>query len=189
MANPVSFIEVLQALGNQIIGDASLQAYCQAKWGRNLKARISYRPRTEIHLGELPVLLITRPRVAKRRDAPGGPIATNAVRLYLGFYQPDQEKVVGEQIGLEEMVEDAILRDTSLGDVADEVSLGDSANDEGSKHPSCFTVMELEVAFQRQPVSAGDGSTIDDFLHMHADYDLAVPDGQVDATDDINPQS
>lgn len=188
MPTPVSFIEILQALGGQIVGDAALQAYCQAKWGKPLASRISFKRRTEIHVSELPLLLITRPRVTKRRDAPGGPIATGGVRLYLGFYQPGPDKMVGEQIGIEEMVEDAILRDTTLGDLANETEIKDSANDEGGKHPSCFTVMELEITYQRQPVAAA-GSTIDDFLRVHADYDLVVPDGQIDATDDINLQS
>jgi len=182
---PVSFIAVLNALASQINGDANVQAFCQAKWAKNLVAKVSFRNRTEVHMDSLPILLITRPKVGKRHDASAGQEGLHSVRLYFGFYQPDQDKVVAEQIGLEELIEDAINRDTSLGDTADEVTILDSANDEGKKHPSCFTVMALDVLFQRLPLNEADGSTIDDFLRMHAEYDLAALDGQTDAVDDI----
>lgn len=182
---PLSFASTLTALASQITGNAGVQAFCQAKWGRPLTAKVSFRNRAELNMASLPIVLITRPRVGKRRDTSGGPEGLHSVRLYFGFYQPDQDKVVTEQIGLEELIEDAINSDTSLADTADEVTIRDSANDEGKKHPSCFTVMDLDVLFQRQSVTDAEGSTIDDFLRMHAEYDLAVPDGQTDAIDDI----
>lgn len=181
----ISFVGALTALANQITGNAPLQAFSQAKWGKPLTAKLSFRHRPELNLSALPTVLITRPKVSKRRDASGGPEGLHSVRLYFGFYQPDQDKVVGEQIGLEELIEDAINSDTSLGETADEVTILDSANDEGKQHPSCFTVMDLGILFQRQPLTDDENSTLDDFLRMHAEYDMALPDGQIDAIDDI----
>lgn len=181
----ISFVAALTALANQITGNTPLQAFSQAKWGKPLTAKLSFRRRTEVNLSALPTVLITRPRVSKRRDASGGQEGLHSVRLYFGFYQPDPDKVVGEQIGLEELLEDAINSDTSLGDTADEVNIGDSTNDEGKQHPSCFTVMDLGIIFQRQPLTDDEGSTLDDFLLMHAEYDMALPDKQIDAIDDI----
>ncbi|MDH4319875.1 MAG: hypothetical protein OEV73_00100 [Desulfobulbaceae bacterium] len=177
----------LDNLAVQITGNEPLQAFAQQQWGKNVAARISFRRRTEIHASELPLVLITCPSRGKRTQISGGIMCQPQVRLYFGFYQPKSELVVAEQLVAEELIEDAIYGDTGLGDTVDRLDITASSNDEGAAAPTCFTVIDLQIEFTRGQV---DVDTLDDFLRTHTEWDMATPDGQIDAVDDLNiPQT
>lgn len=143
-----SFTTVIDNLALTILNNAALTTFCTAEWGKALTVVKAYRQRQEISLSDLPLLLITRPAVTKHFRV-GARDGTHTVRLYAGFYQPDKTLAMGEFIGLEEKIDDALLAadPNTLGAIT--ISPTSSQNDEGEFHPVYFTVMDVEITHRR----------------------------------------
>lgn len=148
--NSTTFNDVLTRVKTLIETDSDLSAFCNDKWGRAPTAAIRFRSRREIGFNELPLVLITRPQVTGRKRVRHGREGVHTVRLYAGFVQNDPELGAAEQVAFEEKIEDALTRDNPFSDLALEAAVGDSVNDEGAQAPAYFTVMHVEVLFQRK---------------------------------------
>jgi hypothetical protein len=145
----ISFTAALGALKTQLEGNAALAAFCQSKWNRDLTVSISYKKRVEIHTSDLPVILITRPSVAKSHLT-GARDGQHTVRLYAGFHQPDRAQAQLDLIEFEELLDDAVLSDHTLGGTAISAIPTESANDEGEHHPVYFMAADVEVKHRRE---------------------------------------
>lgn len=146
MAN--SFSASLANLITLLQNNAALTAFCSAKWGKTLTVKASYRKRAEIKAGDLPLILITRPRVEKRFQV-GARDGSHTAYLYALFHQDDREKGPLELIEFEEKIDDALLSDPGLSGAAINTTPTESVNDEGKNHPSYCIVMELEIKHRR----------------------------------------
>ena len=140
----MGFVDALQALQSQLEDNTLLQAFCQAEWGKGLTVKIVYKDRVAIHTDDLPLILITRPKVS-RTISTGAKDGKHLVRLYAGFFQADREVGALELISFEEAIEDALDADQTLGGTAGAIDFGDSVNDEGAFHPSYFLTKEITV--------------------------------------------
>ncbi len=172
----MSFISVLNNLKIQIETNENLQAFCKSQWNKTLECKIAFRQRREINSKDLPILLITRPRVSGKVDAGQGRISKQRVRLYFGFYQKNADRGVLEQVQFEELIDAAIIKDTSFGDVAEGTDVLDSVSDEGVMHPSYFTVMDLDIKY----CASVDESDLDSFITFYEEMDMAPQDEQID---------
>lgn len=139
-----SFAATLQALQAALAGSSDLQAYCQAKWGKDLTAKIVYKERLAIHMAELPLIMITRPSIS-RSSSTGARDGHHAVRLYSGFFQDDRDLGALELITFEEAIDAALYADQQLGGTAMGIEFGDSVNDQGAFHPSYFLTKEITI--------------------------------------------
>jgi hypothetical protein len=141
----MSFVDTLNNLKTTLESNANLQAFCQEKWGKALTVKKVFKQRSEVLIGELPIVLITRPErrseegLVRRKDN------THTVRLYAGFHQPDREKALDETIGLEEAIDNAVMADNLLGGTAAGTSFTSSQNDEGLFHPVYFQVIDFDI--------------------------------------------
>lgn len=138
----MSFSTDLGALRDHLETDATLKAFCLARWGKELTARIRFRQRTEIKMTELPLVLITRPGV-DTDPSYGNREPRHTVRLYAGFHQKDPEKGALDLVDFEDAILDAIERFEPTSDDIDGITLSQSRNDEGALAPSYFTVLDL----------------------------------------------
>lgn len=143
-----SFVDVLKQLQSIINTDQPLQLYIAENFDRPLTVKISYSDREEINLTELPLALITRPRLNKTssnmaRDS------INTIRIYLGFNQSDKVRGMEQLIELEELFDDLFMNNYSLGGLVTSALPTESANDEGAYHPSYFVVMDISVQHRR----------------------------------------
>ena len=145
-----SFVDVISIFKSKLENNANLQSFCQTKWGKVPAVKIVFKHRREISFQDMPLILVTRPQVGDRRIVRGGQEARHRLRLYCGFYQDDPEKALTEQIGFEEAVDDAVTLNNPFSGIALEAAVKDSVNDEGSYHPSYFTVMDVEILCQRR---------------------------------------
>jgi hypothetical protein len=140
----MSFTATLDNLVSTLTNDAALQAFATAAWGKPITVHAGYKQRMEIGAEELPVIRITRPQVEPDTKS-ANRIALHKVRLYCGFYQPDLELAVSETIQYEELIRAALVVDRRRGQTAQATVPGDSANDEGTYHPSYFLVMDVDI--------------------------------------------
>lgn len=147
-----SFQEALQVLKANLEVNERLQAFSREKWNRELSARIVFRHRQEISVKVLPLIMITRPMILDREKLTNLRRAEHVVRLYAGFYQKDPEKAVLEQVEFEELIDDALMTDPSLGGKVIDTRVDNSINDEGGQHPSYFTLIDLKVKYQRNQI-------------------------------------
>ncbi len=177
-----SFSVCMEKLVAQIEADTPLAQFCAGTWGRDLTLKTALKKRHEVHQNKLPVIMITRPSVTGHEYRGGYHKAVHRVRLYAGFYQSDADKAVPEQIRFEELICDAVLGDGAFTDSASSVSIGMSANDEGIGHPSYFTVIDFDVAYDRELT---DETSLDDFKTFAPGIDMNPADGQIDAQDNI----
>ena len=144
----MSAISYINAVKARIEGNAALQAYFEEQFGRRLTVKKSYKNREEINVGDLPVLMITRPQVGR---SVSGNVTTRSheLLLYLGFHYPntdDLELPLEYFIEIDERLADAVARKTDLADDrAMYVIVGESANDEGAFHPVYFQTMHLTI--------------------------------------------
>ncbi len=176
----MSFAPIIAKIKSVLETDPYLKAFCKETWTKELNVRLAFKKRQEIPMKDLPVVLVTSPNVGKREEKASGREAWRRVRLYAGFYQKDMGRGVLEQILFEELIDAALAKDTSLGETALDMRFLDSANDEGIYQPAWFTVIDIEVLYSREWTDL-DG--LGDFLELHAGYDLAAPDEQIEAED------
>lgn len=140
----MSFVNTLDNLVSSLSGDADLQAYATATWGKNVTVKKGFRQRHEIGLDELPLIRITRPQ-----DDPdltsGNIIIMHKVRLYGGLYQPDPDLAVDQIITFAELIRAAVRKDRRRGGTAQTTIPGSTANDEEGVDDSYFLVMDLDI--------------------------------------------
>jgi len=146
--NMPTFKSVLENIQTTLREDSALIAFCTSKWNKSLKVESVYAERTEIQLSDLPIVLITRPSVEKVfktrvRDS------VHTVRLYCGFQQKDKLEAMSDLIELEELIDDALLKDHTRGGNAMDTNPGESINDEGKYHPVYFLAMNITVNHRR----------------------------------------
>jgi len=140
-----SFKAVMENLRIVLENAAQLQAYAQSKWSKNIEVLTIFKPRTEISLDDLPVILITRPIVEVEQENNIAYERKNTVKLYIGFKEEDRLLAQAEIIEIEELIEKALVQDPTLAGMVDHISPGNSVNDEGYNHPSYFIVKEFLI--------------------------------------------
>ncbi len=144
----MSFTSVINNIISTLSNDAALGAYCTAKWGKSLTVMQMFRHRQEIHLGDLPLIFITRPSVEKQWLSNQLNEQVHQVRLFCGFHQPDREKALAEMLEYEEKITDALFVDRKRGDTTGYVldtDIPDILNDEGEFAPVYFTVISVPI--------------------------------------------
>ncbi|MDH4100603.1 MAG: hypothetical protein OEV28_08505 [Nitrospirota bacterium] len=131
-----------------IANNSALQAFCKAKWRNPLTVKKTYKRREELHLSQLPIIMITRPSV-KKSFLTGARDGTHTLMLYCGFPQENPNKIQNEFVEFEEKIDDALLsvHPESIGFKS--IAPVSSVNDEGKYKPACFIVMEVEVQHRR----------------------------------------
>ncbi len=135
----MSFKEKLNALKTRLENDPALNQFCQSNFGKSLTVLKVFKQRTELSIGDLPIILMTRPQVKRKPKR-------HSVFLYAGFLSEDELQAIDLSIEFEELVEGAIRIKTShTDDRTMEVDPGDSTNDEGRFHPVYFFVMEVLI--------------------------------------------
>ena len=139
----MSILSKLKGIQKRLELNQALQNYCTEKFGRELKVKRVFKNRIEINLNELPLIMITRPRV--NRATQNGVISkSHSVFLYIGFSQEDLLKAQDNIVELDELVEVAV-NERQTGDVPLAITVEDSVNDEGMYHPVYFNVTHLTV--------------------------------------------
>lgn len=140
----MSFVATLDNLVSTLTADATLQAYAQATWGKNVTVKKGFRQRHEISLSELPLIRVTRPQ-----DDPdtrsGNLIIMHKVRLYAGIYQPNRDLAVDQIITLGELIRAALKQDRRRGGTAQTTIPGAIVNDEEGIDDSFFLVMDTDI--------------------------------------------
>ncbi len=144
-----TFLDVLDKIKTLLENDSALAAFCLEKWEQGLTVDIGFRHRREIAFTELPLVLVTRPQVAKRSRHRHGREATHTARLYAGFQNPDFSAGTRELIEFEEKIEDALTNGNPFRDLCLEAAVGDSVNDEGAQPPAFFLVMQVDFLYRR----------------------------------------
>lgn len=131
-----------------LIADTELNAYATANLGRAFTAanvRKVFKARPDILVGDLPLIMITRPGNTGQADSQFGGTYEHTVRVYCGFLVNDRYKAQDILIDLEEAIENAFMVDSSLGGLVDFVSPAASENDEGYNHPQYWIVKEFKI--------------------------------------------
>lgn len=141
----MSFSAVLQQVKTTLESDATLKAFAASKWKKSLNVKITWRNREAIAPSDLPLIMLTRPRVGRSRDQYRKITSASVIRIYAGFYQPTEDRRQFELIEFEEQILDALERSTELRDLVNNMSPADGANDEGALGDHCFTVQEIEI--------------------------------------------
>ena len=144
----MSAFDALKALRDAITGSVPLSDFVSENFSRSLTIRFAYRFRDELNVGDLPALIITRPRVSKR-FATGVRDGSHTVMLYLVFHQDDREKGAEQLITFEELLDDAIVDDVTLGGAVISAVPKETVNDEGKHHPVYCIVTEIELQHRR----------------------------------------
>ncbi|MDH3975611.1 MAG: hypothetical protein OEV42_15140 [Deltaproteobacteria bacterium] len=88
--------------------------------------------------------MITRPEMTPTWEIASSVYRKHTVRLYLGFQENLRNMAQEALIRLEEVVEQALLKD---GLFSPELYLepGKSKNDEGSRHPVYFLIKDVDI--------------------------------------------
>lgn len=144
-----SFNAAIAALITSLQLNAGLIAFVAANWpGRTLSVKQVFKPRTEVHPAELPLIMITRYQLDPSYDE-NSVYGGHKLRLYYGFQQDNRELGAQLQITFEEALRDALLADPGNSETTENVTPGVAANDEGRNHPHYFGMMEVEVMHKR----------------------------------------
>jgi hypothetical protein len=145
----VSILTDINALKFRLQNNGPLNAYFTEKFNKALSVKKVFKNRVEIGSSDLPLLMITRPQVARNF---GGSKSTNkehSILLYLGFYYDntaDLELPLDYFVEIDDLLEDAVQTKLPLaGDKSFAVTVEDSANDEGMLHPVYFMSMHLII--------------------------------------------
>ena len=142
----MSFNAVLDALKTLFETDSGLLAFVAAKGWDPLTVKTTIKHRESVALDELPIVMLSRPRVKRDREY-GSLNGSHTVRIYAGFYQPAAALRVPELIEFEELLVAAIEKNPDLGELVEGINPGESMNDEGVIE-TCFLVQEIEVIKQ-----------------------------------------
>ena len=141
----MGFLDKFKAIAVRIQNNQALDQFCQTNFGKSLSVLKIFKHRTEIDIKDLPIVLITRPRVSRQFHG-NVPKKEHSIFLYCGFFSEDKEKAAEYSIELEELIEDAVkTRTTDANDKPIPLMPANSALDEGKFHPVYFFVMEVLV--------------------------------------------
>lgn len=146
----MSILPALKQLKTTLLGDAALTSFCHTNFNKKLTIKRCYRDREEIGMDECPIILVTRPSVDRENGLNRRSRGIHTARLYFGFYQPDvsgdaREAGSDTAVEFEELIESALVADTTLAGTVSAVVPGTSINDEGSLHPIYFGVMDVTL--------------------------------------------
>jgi len=114
--------------------------------GKTIKAVRRYKPRAEVHVSDLPIIMITRPRATTEPGSNISGFQDHTVALYFGFNCENREQAQDLLIRAEEAIETCVMQDPTLGGRVMYTSPGNSANDEGKWHPVYFFVKEIVIS-------------------------------------------
>ncbi len=144
-----SFNVAIAAFITSLQTNAGLIAFVTANWpGKTLTVKQVFKPRTEVHPAELPLIMITRPELNpsyNENTVEGG----HTLMLYYGFQQDDRQLGAQLAITFEEALRDALLADPGNTGTTENVTPGKAVNDEGRNHPHYFGVMTVDVMHKR----------------------------------------
>jgi hypothetical protein len=146
----MSFTDVIDDLKTKLETNAALMAFCMEQWGNSLTVRKVYKKRIAVSLDELPLIMITAPRVDPREWTIGEIEREHRVRLYCGFHQEDLSLAQDQLVEFEELIEDVVLeyKQSGGGDLPAgilDIDPGPAENDEGSYHPVYFLVKDVQI--------------------------------------------
>ena len=146
----MAILPALKQIGTTLLADADLTAFCQQNFGKSLTVKRSYRDREEIGMDECPIVIITRPQVERENGLNRRSRGVHTARLYFGLYQHDvagDPREVGNDLSVEfeELIEAALVADTTLNSTVSAIVPGSSVNDEGALHPTYFGVMDVNL--------------------------------------------
>lgn len=144
----MSFTAVTDNLKNALEGNAALEAFCVAAFGKGVTALKFFKNRQELDAEQFPLIMITRPSV-KKRYLTGAKDGTHTILLLCGFYCDDRTLAQDYIVQFEELIDDAILADATLGGTAIDALPDESENDGGFYHPYYFIGMTVEVRHRR----------------------------------------
>ena len=148
-----SFITVTDALVTLFEGYAPLQTFCADNFKKALTVKKVLHNRVELHLEDLPRLMIVRPSIKKSGVAIGSSLrkGENLVSLIWGFSLNDNQRDQAQDILIqfEETLDDALKSVTPRELGAQRVDPVASANDSGKSHPSYFGVSDVEIEHRR----------------------------------------
>ncbi len=139
----MSFSDDLTYLVGLIAADDDIAALFP---GKQLKVVRRYKSRTEIHVSDLPIVMITRPRATTESGNNVSGFQEHATAFYCGFNCENKEQAQDLVIRFEEALEKCIMKDPTLGGRVMYSEPGDSANDEGKYHPVYFLVKEFKIS-------------------------------------------
>lgn len=141
-----SFTEVLDQIIKTLKDDAALTAFCKDTLGSSLTVNKALRQRVEVSLADLPISMITVPSQTSEYVAVGGRLERSyTIQLYCGFHEVDRVKAIDNIIRFEEYIEQAILNNQVLENMVDNITIGDSVNDEGVYHPVYFLIKNFTI--------------------------------------------
>lgn len=143
-----SFNNNLNEIVEALSGDTDLNNYCVQMWGKGLTVTREFRNKTDVHLSNLPICMITRPEMIPIWEMASSLYRKHTVRVYIGFQENLRNQAQETLIGLEELVEQALLKE---GIFSPEIYIepGKSINDEGSRHPVYFLIKDIDVFTER----------------------------------------
>jgi hypothetical protein len=172
----VNVIATLDNLVTTLATDANLQAFAMATWGKRLTVEKGFLQRREISLSDLPLIRVTRPQETLGSQEID-PQAMAQFRLYIGFYQPDADTAVDQDITFNELTRATLRKNRRRGGTAQTTILGPTVTDEGQSHPAYFSIMSIATPWYDRPAlpETVDGlqDAMGDFL-MGADGDILM---------------
>ncbi len=144
-----SFNDAIAALITSLQTNVALQAFIQVIAPQKVLTVLQvFKPRVEVNSSELPIIMITRPKIDpsyQENSVYGG----HTLQLYFGFQQDDRILGAQQTITFEEKLRDALLADPSTGATTENVTPGVALNDEGRNHPHYFGFMSVDVMHKR----------------------------------------
>lgn len=145
----ISFNDNLNEIVIALSGDTDLRNYCIQTWGKELTVTREFQNKTEVHISSLPICMITRPEMTPSWEVANSLHRKHTVRLYLGFQEDLRSQAQESLIGLEELVEQALLKEGVLSPNV-YIESGKSSNDEGSRHPVYFLIKEMDFFTEKE---------------------------------------
>lgn len=141
-----SFSDDISAMLSIISQDPDLTALLATITSRPLTAKKVFKNRTEIPTKDYPLLMATRPTVKTAVQDDYSGVKTHQVRFFFGFYTDNRDAVQDWLVQFEELMEAAIMADTTLGGRVENVAPGECSNDQGKFHPVYFMVKDFYVS-------------------------------------------
>ena len=115
--------------------------------GKSLIVRKGFKPKSEIHISELPVAMILRP--GRKITIESARQYENNFVLLVGIHCENRESAPGQLDNLENAIEDSLVNNFTLSGAAVDLHFVDSANDMGKFHPVYFTSMQFNVSSRK----------------------------------------
>jgi hypothetical protein len=142
----MSIILDINALKVRLQNNPDLNDWFLEKFGKDLQVKKIFKNRAELSMAEdFPLIMITRPQVNRTFGGSSAVDKHHDLLLYCGFYYDDAadlELPLDYFIELDDLLERAVITKTTAdGDKVIPISIAESANDQGLKHPFYFMSM------------------------------------------------